>query len=282
MATSTAPVFVTPAQGRVVHRLTVPAPAPVPALPGAPALAPAINVGAARSPFWQNRLDTLDTERRQLVELTALKGGVTAIDTAIGNFSLPTSFSVTTQMSAADTALVQRGVVAAEQLASNTKPRPDSCVARDDMSNQAYTVIARLTTLAAALMDRKGVTLGTVLAKLTDAATRTLVADVTTLLAGTPSASALALLGRAVDPVPFSQWLQQGVAQTDPRVYAELNRRAALLLAAKCEVATTATGGAPDWPPSPPPPVTTAPVPTPGVPGTAPVAKKARARKTRP
>jgi hypothetical protein len=279
MATSTAPVFVTPAQGRVVHRLTVPAPLPAP--PGGASSGVPINgVGPARSPFWQNRLDALDTERRQLAELKALKSGVTSIDTTIGGLSLPASFSVTTQMSAADTALVQRGVVAAEQLATNTKPRPDSCASRGDMSDQAYTVVARLTTLAASLMDRKGVTLNTVLAKLTGTAMRTLVADVTTLLAGTPSASALTLLGRAVDPAPFSLWSQQGVSQTDPRVYAELNRRAALLLAAKCEVATTATGTAIDWPPPPvAAPPTSAPVPSISA---APTAKKARSRKARP
>ncbi len=276
MANSIVPlVFVAAAPGRVVKRLQVAAPAPASA-PAAP------SVGPARSTFWQNRLDTLKVERDQLAELAALKGGVSSIDTAIGGFSLPTSFSVTTQMSASDSALVQRGVAAAEQLANNTRPRPDSCAARGDMSDEAYTVIARLTTLAAALMDRKGVTLSTVLAKLTDAATRTLVADVTTLLVGTASANALTLLTRAVDPTPFTQWLQQGVSQTDPRIYAELNRRAALLLAAKCEVATTATGAAIDWPP--PPPVATAPAPTPGVPAVpsaGPIAKKARARKAR-
>lgn len=280
MATSTVPIFVTPAQGRVVHRLTVPAPVPAP--PGAPAPTPGVNVGPARSPFWQNRLDALEIERDQLAELTALKGGVGKIDTAIGKFSLPTSFSITTQMSATDAALVQRGVTAAEQLANNTKPRPDSCAARGDMSDLAFTVIARLTTLAAALMDRKSVTLNSVLARLTGAATRTLVADVGTLLAGTPSANALTLLGRAVDPMPFSLWLQQGVAQTDPRVYAELNRRAALLLAAKCEVATTATGSASDWPPlAPAPTPTPAPAPTPAI-AAAPAAKKARSRKAKP
>jgi hypothetical protein len=278
MATSIVPDFADTAKGRVVRRLVGAAPpAPAPA----PAPKPTITVGPARSPFWQNRIDTLDTERRQLSELKALKGGVTSIDKTIGGFSLPTSFSVTTQMSATDAALVRRSVEAAEQLADNTRPRPDSCVARGDMSDLAYTVVARLTTLAASLMDRRDVTLDSVLAKLVDRTTRTLVADVTALLAGTPAGNALALLNRAIDVQPFEQWQKAGVPQDDPRVFAELNRRAALLLAAKCEVAGSAIGAAADWPPA------SAPTPAPGTPGAAPAApaapaRKARARKAKP
>lgn len=274
MATTivTVPVFTAAAPGRVVHRLVVPAPVPSP-VPAAP------SVGPARSPFWQNRLDTLETERSQLAELQALKGGVNAIDSAISGISLPASFNVITQMSAADAALIQRGVEAAEQLADNTKPQPDTCAARDDLSDLAYTVIARLTTLAGALMDRQSVTLDSVLAKLADRNNVLLANEVGTLLAGTAATEALALLTRALDPVPFSLWVQQGVPQDDPRVYDELNRRAAFLLAAKCVVATTVTGPALDWPPPPPTPT---PTPATGVPGAASTAQPARARRARP
>ncbi|MBX3625282.1 MAG: hypothetical protein KF892_09745 [Rhizobacter sp.] len=273
MATSIVPDFADTAQGRVVRRL-VGAAAPAPA----PAPKPTVAVGPARSPFWQNRIDTLDTERRQLSELKVLKGDISSIDKAIGGLRLPTSFSVTTQMSATDAELLRRSVTAAEQLADNTRSRTDSCVSRGDMSDLAYTVIARLTTLAVPLMDRRNVTLDSVLARLGDPTTRTLVADVGRLLAGTPAANALVLLSRAVDLQPFEQWQKAGAPQDDPRLFAELNRRAALLLAAKCEVAATASGAAPDWPPVP------KAAPTPGTAAATPAApaRKARARKAKP
>jgi hypothetical protein len=122
------------------------------------------------------------------------------------------------------------------------------------MSNLAFTIVARLTTLAARLMDRNTVTLDSVIAKLTDAENLRLVGDIDTLLSGTQADAAAALLRRAVDVEPFAQWLKDGASQDDPRLYNELNSRAALLLAAKCLVATTVDGYATDWPPSQPMP----------------------------
>lgn len=223
---------------------------PAPSTTPAPApvpLSPAIVIGPARSAFWQNRIESLAIERAELTELVAIKDGVGALNQSLGS----------------------------------------SCATRSDMSDQAFTVIARLTTIAAALMDRQNVTLDSVLDKLTDPSLSVLVAEVHALLPGAAFDHALDLLDRAVDPAPFSLWAQQRVPQTDLRIYDELNRRAALLLAAKCEVATTATDIASDWPPigvvPPAPTPTTPPAPapsTPGVTGAAP-ARKGGARRGR-
>lgn len=258
MASTTAPVFLPAQQGRVVNRLLAPLPAPVitPWPAAAPVAATTVPIGPARSPYWQNRLDTLATEREalstnqaQLLELQGVGHSVDGIGDRIAHFALPTQFTVTTQMSAADTALLTRGVAAAETLAGNSRPPADSCVAREDMSDLAFTIIARLTTLAARLMDRDDVTLDSVIGKLKAAENLRLIGDIETLLSGTPADAAATLLRRAVDVRPFEQWLQDGASQDDPRLYDELNSRAALLLATKCLVATQVDGVATDWPP---------------------------------
>ena len=269
MASTNFPVFVPALQGRVVSRLSESVPTPVitPLPPATPVPSTPVEIGPALSAFWQNRLDTLATERddlatsqAQLQELRAMGLSVTGIGNRIDKLSVPTEFNVTTQMSVADSALIARGIKAAEKLADNTKPpTPDTCTTREGMSNLAFTIIARLTTLAARLMDRNDVTLDSVISKLSDGENLSLIADTDTLLSRTQADAAAALLRRAVEVQPFAQMLKDGAAQDDPRLYDELNSRAALLLAAKCLVATTVDGSASDWPPPVPSTVTGTP-----------------------
>jgi len=272
MASTNFPVFVPALQGRVVSRLSVSVPTPIitPLPPATPVPPSPVDIGPALSAFWQNRLDTLATERddlatsrAQLQELRAMGLSVTGIGDRIDNLSVPTEFTVTTQMSTADSALIARGIEAAEKLADNTKPPlPDTCATREGMSNLAFTIIARLTTLAARLMDRNDVTLDSVIGKLTDGENLRLIADTDSLLSGTQADAAAALLRRAVDVQLFAQMRKDGAAQDDPRLYDELNSRAALLLAAKCLVASTVAGSANDWPPPSAPPIPAASSPT--------------------
>ncbi|MCR5885857.1 hypothetical protein LRS03_24560 [Rhizobacter sp. J219] len=137
---------------------------------------------------------------------------------------------------------LSRLVVAAEKQATNTEPRRDTCSARVDMSNLAFTVVARMNTLATYLMDRHDVTFDLVLQKLLDPSTGVLVNEIEALLAVDDPAAvrALDLLHRALDAQTFRK-----NAPND--LFGELNRRAAWLLAAKCEVAGL-EGTAADWP----------------------------------
>jgi hypothetical protein len=259
MASTNFPVFVPALQGRVVSRLSESTPTPVitPLPPPTPIPPTPVNIGPALSAFWQDRLDTLATERdelatsrAQLQELHAMGLSVTGIGNRIDKISVPTEFTVTTKMSAADTALATRGVEATERLAENTKPPPpDTCAVREEMSDLAFTIVARLTTLAARLMDRNDVTLDSVISKLKDAENQQLIVEIDKLLSDIQATAAATLLQRAVNVQPFLQWATEQLPQHDPKLYAELNRRAALLLAAKCLVATKVVGTASDWPP---------------------------------
>lgn len=199
----------------------------------------------ARSAFWDHQNVRLRVEKQQLSALGALKTGLTNIDTRIGGIGLPANISVTTHTSEADAALLKRLVEAAEKQAANTEPPRETCADREDMSNLAFTVVARMNTLATHLMDRQDVSFETVIEKLLDAGTVVLIDEIEALLAVDDDAaeSALELLHRALDLETFRK-----NAPND--LFGELNRRAALLLAAKC-AASGVEGPADDWPAPP-------------------------------
>lgn len=186
----------------------------------------------ARSAFWGHQNARLRVEKKQLSAIGELKTGLTSI-------------SVTTHASEADAALLKRLVEAAEKQATNTEPLHETCADREDMSDLAFTVVARMNTLATHLMDRQDVTFDSVIGKLLDAGTVVLVDEIEALLAvDDPAAEgALELLHRALDLESFRK-----NAPND--LFGELNRRAALLLAAKCE-ASGVEGEADDWPAPP-------------------------------
>jgi len=272
--------------GRVVRELVAAAPAPGVAPPAA------IAIGAARSPFWQDRIDTfglvnqvltgvdeLQTTAdsvqsalqtlaaRQALQVTTSQGptdfdqsgaGVSALQglatslATLATRQLPESFSITASLAPTEAAQFERAVKALEALADCCQQR--GCQVKETLSNRAFSIIARVTMLRAHLMDRHGVTLDSVLEKLADLDAE-LIADIATLLDTADAAEARKLLERATDLEPFRRWRDRKVAQDDPHIYAELNRRAALLLAVECLVAHGVEGEAPgDWPPPPPAP----------------------------
>lgn len=244
--------YVLPATGRVVRRLVRPT-----IRPKEPAASPEVHLGAPRSPFWEHQYRVLAETKAQVAELKTLQGGLTVIGGKIDTIGGRSHFTVTTGLDQAGTELLTRGIDAVEKLVTNTTPPPpDTCATRDDMSDLAFAIVARLNTLASYLMDRHDVSLDSVIDKLTDPGNIELIKETRELILQAQAPVTAELLRRAVDPSLFQQWQKQGGQPDDSKFFDEVRQRAALLLAAKCQVATMVTGAADDWPP---------PAPTPGV-----------------
>lgn len=201
-----------------------------------------------RSTFWRARVEDLRFANDNLSELRNINTGVDDVLTKVGSIQFPTSIGVTMTMSPED-AVIDRMVTAVEKIAKTLPGRGGDCAELTTMSPSAFVLVARLTTLASHLMDRRDVSAGSTFDKLANESE--LINDVRRLL----QESKLDLLPHfdsAVDPKPFdtpdrnndrSHW-----------VFDELQKRAAVLLAIKCLVATQLEGDSPEWPPQAPTP----------------------------
>lgn len=239
MATSPSPTLGSVPAGRVVRKLTpgvAPAPSPT---------AVAIAIGTPRSAFWQDRTALYRQGQKQLSALDNIKEQV-------GNLGFPASLSVTTSMDESDAVLLTRGVVAMETLATRAGQwgpgTHESCASIEKLSDLAFSLVARITTLSAHLMDLKDVGVSSVIDKLSRNAG--LIDQIQHALMALDTKEALALFLRAVDPEPFLSWQKAKRDEHLPELFVELNRRAAGLLATKCLVASQVEGEDPNWPPA--------------------------------
>jgi hypothetical protein len=256
--------FLDPSSGRVV----LPLPA-LPAAPPAPQPPADLLIGPPRSPFWVNRLELQDQANDGLEKLDTLHSDLSAVSQRLFDLSTRNGFSVMTTQSAVDAQRSADGLVALQSIASSQQTQAtqlaaavlalndiakaaanccNDCCADLALSDAAFVLIARLGTLRVHLMDLHEVTLDSVLAKL-EKQDLALIRAIAEQLEQAELKDELARLMQAVDIAPFQAWKDQGVSQTDPALYEELSRRAALLIGVECAVAHQVDGESDDWPP---------------------------------
>jgi hypothetical protein len=232
----------------------------LPAAPAAPApVAPSVAVPSSsppflvtlqpRSTFWRARKLDLEQGESTLQALSAINAGVGGVSSQIGGLQFPTSVGVTTTLSTADAAVIQRLAEAVESVADVlATDRGGSCAELSTLSNAAFSLVARLTTLTAHMMDLKDVSASSALKKLEGDAR--LIDTVRHQIGAAGLDKASELFDLAIDPETLRKLAGGRSTDRSPAVYLELNKRAALLLAVKCLVATALRkGDAPDWPP---------------------------------
>lgn len=221
-------------------------------------LAAAVASRPPRSLFWRVRAYELHLAELNLLaaqgvktSVDALKGGLDGIAERVGQVQFPATLSVQTTRSAADAAVEERKATAAEEIADAIESRfEDSCAGVASLSPAAYALIARITALAAHLMDRSDVTAQSTLDHFDRDAG--LIGEVSELLWQRQLDDGVQVLARVYQREPFASLAGDPATNCAPEVYAELQRRAALLLSLKCLVATRiGEGEAPDWPPQP-------------------------------
>jgi hypothetical protein len=226
-----------------------------------------------KSAFWRARVDSLRFADDSLGELRKIDSGVLAVSSQVGGLKFPSTFDVTTKMSAADAQVLDRLTTAVEKVADTlAHPRVD-CARLVSLTPRAFSLVARLTTLAAHLMDRHDVSASSTLLKFDQ--DRELIADAHDLLEASALDDVLLPFQSAFDRDPFETLAKSPGTDRSPAVFEELQQRAGLLLAIKCMVATGGLDGpAGDWPPLEPAP---APAPAPAIP-TSGVAARTRRR----
>jgi hypothetical protein len=208
-----------------------------------------LSVLAAREGFRVTTVEGADDAERSRTLIDAVQSLATSAD-RLSRFAMPSPITVTAKLADEQVLLLERSAQAIEALAKTV----ESCCGNAScgpqaISNRAFSAIARLGTLLARLMDRHDVTLTTVLQKLADQ-NQQLIGEIAQLLDDAALPDAAAWFRHAIDVEPFAQWRQAGVADNDPRVYAELNHRVSHMLAVQCTVARHLRGEAADWPPN--------------------------------
>jgi hypothetical protein len=215
-----------------------------------------------KSAFWRAQTESLRLADASLAQLHSIDQGVGGLSAQVGELEFPSAIGVTTSMSAADAQVFGRLTVAVEKVADNLAQPKDGCGELDTLTPRAFSLVARLTTLAAHLMDRDDVSATSTLQKLDQDAE--LIAQAHDLLAQSGLDDVLMPFASAFDRDPFTTLATSPSTDRSPPVFAELQERAALLLAIKCIVATGGLEGpASDWPPTSP---AQSPSPTPSPP----------------
>jgi hypothetical protein len=219
-----------------------------------------------KSAFWRTQTESLRLASDSLAQLRSIDQGVGGLSEQVGALKFPSAIGVTTSMIAADAQVFGRLTVAVEKVAANVAQPKDGCSELDTLTPRAFSLVARLTTLAAHLMDRDDVSATSTLQKLDQDAG--LIAEAHDLLAQSGLDDVLLPFASAFDRDPFTALAASPSTDRSPPVFAELQERAALLLAIKCIVATGGLEGpAGDWPPvSPTPSPSPAPAPPSGDP----------------
>lgn len=249
MAIGTHHPLVVAAPRRMVRQLPLPAPAPAPAQ---------VTVEQPRSAFWRARKREIELDQLTAERLLDIKSGIGSVSTGVGDVAsslgslhFPNSLAVTTTMSSHDAHVLGRLTAAVEKVAK-TFAEPHACAELSTLSPRAFSLVARLTTLTAHLMDRDDVSASSTLRKLD--ADRDLIAEARERLIQS-RIDALEAFDSAFAACPFDQ-LANTSDDRSKLVYDELQERAAMLLAIKCLVATTQFDDttADDWPPHAPPP----------------------------
>ncbi|HEX6704958.1 MAG TPA: hypothetical protein VF169_09380 [Albitalea sp.] len=217
-----------------------------PQIPNAPAGLAFIEQLRPRSAYWRARKLELQLSAFHVAGLESIHAGVTQVAEKVGGVQLPAALQVTTQSAPEDRAIAQQGADALVDIAeAANRSQGGECSALPTLSNLAFALIARLTTLTAHLMDMHEVTLESVLEKLHgDVGLRDELERRLEAVNLHPAAQAL---HSALDPARFEALKNA----TSEELFAELNECAATLLAIKCQIATTLRdGSAPgEWPP---------------------------------
>ena len=266
--------------GRVVRELG--------AAPGTPAAAPPpapIDIGPARSQFWQNRIDTYALANQLLQGVSALQAmantvhgdlqaiaainslqvttnqsaadfnqasaAVQALQTLAGR-TLPDTFNVSAALAPAEAAQFERAVDALESLAECCEQR--GCGDLDDMSDLAFVCVAHIAFIAGQLMDLQNVTFESVKAKLSGSLIQGALKGLEGQLANVDddaATDALQFVIAATDLASFEELAPAGTVPDDAVLFDELRHRAALLVAAQCLIAGKVEGDSDEWPPAP-------------------------------
>lgn len=200
-----------------------------------------------RSAFWRARALELQLAAQHAAELRSVSTGVGGIGASVGGLKFPESMTVQTKWSPDDLEVQRSAANALGQIAKFSAAQSEGCGTLSTISNRAFVIIAKLTTLASFLMDRGGdVTpdsVGKLLGRYVD-----LIGDIEKRLQETELEEAVLMLHAATELKSL-----EGL-KPDDAFFAELNHRAALLLGLKCLVATRLRDGeAPgEWPPGQP------------------------------
>lgn len=208
-----------------------------------------LNALQPKSTFWAARKLELQLQAVSAAKLEDLNNHVEDVGDKVATLQFPTALNVTAALGTDDHALLQQSTDAIKEIATVAQAaQGGECGRLARVSNLGFFVIARLTTLAAHLMDLHHVSAQTVLDKLTD--DDELIGEIKGLLAQLPPAAAI--FDSVVDPRFFADLVHAG-DDDSPTVFDELNRRAAHLVAVKCLVATRIGEGDTQghWPPPP-------------------------------
>jgi hypothetical protein len=205
-----------------------------------------------QSAFWRARLEDLRLAQASLTKLGDIDKSVVEVGGKVGEIEFPAALSVTTSMSTLDKQTFDRLTDAIVTVAKSMNHPGGDCAKLVTMSPAAFTLVARLTTLASHLMDRHDVSARSTLEKFDLDAE--LIGEARAMLEASGLDDVLPPFQGAFYRPPFDELAKKDETNRSPEVFAELQERAALLLALKCLVATGLDGNSAEWPPQPPVP----------------------------